>query len=396
MNRFVNFVIWPAVGGLVFGLVLLQLPRMAEYIPGLEAYLPKESVEQITVNSFSYAEAISKAAPGVVSINSTTDFSRRPSTPIFNPLTRRPLLFQDESTNLGSGVIISSDGYIITSFHIFELKGTDIVGSAPPTIDVTLYDGRVIQAGILAIEENYDLALLKVDETDLPYLTPADEYTLDAGDIVLAIGNPRNIGQSVTLGIISALLTSEDSYVIQTDASINPGNSGGALIDVDGRLIGINSTIVSESGGSEGISFAIPASRAFDLMETYIDQGPGGFIGVDGTFRSRLANRMFYDIDARGLLVERVYKGGPADKAGVQANDILTRIHDVEISSEEASLNAIKLISSMKPDETIIVEVNRAGQSLSISIALGVGEAILYLSEESSLDPSPFPDNLLR
>ena len=396
MKRIINFIIWPAVSGLVFGFVLLQLPRLAEYIPGLEGYLPKESIQQITTNSFSYSDAFSKTAPAVVSVNSTADISRRADEQIFSPF-RRPILLYDESTSLGSGVIISPDGYIITSFHIFEINGADIYESSLPEITVTLYNGQTMEARPIIFDRENDLALLKVDATDLSYLTAAEESSMDAGDIVLAIGNPRNIGQSVTLGIISALLKTEDSYVIQTDAAINPGSSGGALIDVDGKLIGINSTIVTESGGSEGISFAVPASKAFELMQDYLERGPGGYLGVDGEFVSRMFSRMFLDSDAEGMWVEELSANGPADNAGLKPNDIILSLADIEIISQEAAIYAVQTTYNMNPGETVVARVYREGEIITLPIVLGVGEAIIWLTDNKPLlDPSPFSNNLLR
>jgi len=409
MNRIINFIIWPAISGLVFGMVLLQLPRMADYIPGLDAYLPKETIQQITTNSFSYANAIAKAAPAVVSINSTAEVGRKIGEEFINPFLKRETFLSDQSSSLGSGVIISPDGYIITSFHIFELQDPELVRNSDsplPEIIVTLYDGRSVEAHIIAVEEQSDLALLKIDESDLAYITEAEEYTFDAGDIVLAIGNPRNIGQSVTLGIISALLKTDESYVIQTDAAINPGNSGGALVDVNGKLVGINSTIVSESGGSEGISFAVPARKAFDLMNTYIDRGPGAYLGVKAQFVTQIFSRMMLDMDAQGLWVERLSAKGPADTAGLKINDIILSLGDIEISNEQAAFNAIQTVNNMNPGETVIARVQRENEVITLPIVLGVGEAVMWLTENApvwrnslyqELDPEPFNNrNLLR
>jgi len=399
MNKVINFIIWPAVAGLVFGIVLLQLPRFADVIPGLNAYLPEQIEQPSILNNFSFADAIAKSAPAVVSINSSADVGRKVDEVILNPFRPPVQLYQrDESNSLGSGVIISPDGYIITSFHIFELQDPDLIydPESPLEITITLYDGRSVDARLLAAEERTDLALLKIDETNLAYLTPADEYSLDAGDIVLAIGNPRNIGQSATFGIISALLTTEESYVIQTDAAINPGSSGGALIDLDGKLVGINSTIVTESGGSEGISFAVPASLAFQLMEAYIEQGPGGYLGVDGRFISRIMGNMLLDHDTQGLWVEKLDRNGAAEKAGLKVNDVILSLNGLEITSPDTALLAVQTTSSMRPGDTVVANVSRQGEILTLPIVLGVGEAFLYYTTEDDFyDPDPFRDGLL-
>jgi len=400
MSKVVNFIIWPAIGGLVFGLALLQLPRFADKIPGLEAYLPDQPVQQVTINSYSYSDAIAKTAPAVVSINSTAEVGRLIGEEVINPFQSQRYYAADESSSLGSGVIISPDGYIITSYHIFELQDPDLVRNPNeplPTITIMLYDGRSVGASIVAIEEANDLALLKIDDTELHYVSAAQESTLDVGDVVLAIGNPRNIGQSVTFGIISALLASGDSYVIQTDAAINPGNSGGALIDVDGKLVGINSTIVSESGGSEGISFAVPAARAFDLMQRYIERDPGGFLGVVGRFARISFSRLLLDADAAGLWIEEVSQNGPADKAGIKKDDIITRLADIDIVDGPSAYNAVQKTNSMNPGDTVIATVHRKAEVLEIPIVLGTGNAVLWLTEETQLlDPNPFGESLLR
>ena len=398
MNKMINFILWPAVGGLVFSLVLLQMPRLAEVVPALNAFQPPQPVVEETRPSYTFSDAFSKAAPAVVSINSTSDVKRSVGTSggFISPFSR-PIYLDGESTSLGSGVILSPDGYIITSYHIFEVHDSDVLEVSLPEITITLYNGETMEARIVSVDPQNDLALLKVDGTDMAYLTPAEQSTLDAGDIVLAIGNPRNIGQSVTLGIISALLRSRDSYVIQTDAAINPGSSGGALIDVDGRLVGINSTIVTESGGSEGISFAIPAHKAHNLMLAYIEQGPGGFMGIDGRFLSRIAGRMLLDMDVRGLWVEQVSENGPADKGGLRVNDVIIDLAGIEIVSNETAIQAIQTTSRLGPGETVLATVYRDGEIVTIPIVLGVGEAVMYWSSENEplFDPNPFSDGLL-
>lgn len=402
MDSVIRYIVWPAVAGLVFGLVLLllpaQLPRLAEWVPGLEIYLPPESPDpgmEIRLDRFSFAEAIEKASPAVVSINASADVLRE--TPNFNPFTGNIEL--EDETNLGSGVIISPDGYLITSLHIFQPQSENILDEFPEII-VTLYNGETLEARPLFFDPRNDLALLKVDAEEMAYLTQVEEWTLDVGDIVFAIGNPRNIGQSVTQGIISALLKNEESYLIQTDAAINPGNSGGALIDVDGRLVGINSTIVSESGGSEGISFAVPASKAFDLMDAYIEQGPSGYLGVEGKYINRFAASMIFDHEIQGFRVENLTRNGPAYEAGVRADDILTSIAGIPIISRDAEFFAIQTVTNMSPGDTVIVDIYRNGENLTLPITLGVGEAamILDIKEEnpSLLDPNPFRDGLIR
>lgn len=399
MENVIKYIVWPAVAGLVFGFVLLQLPRVAEWIPGLDLYLAQNTPDSES-EPLSFADAFSKSAPAVVSINSTSDIAI-PINQVFNPFARNPRLYRkDESTNLGSGVIISPDGYIITSYHIIELNDPNTVPdpeSPFPQIEVTLYNGESMEARIIIVDEDNDLALLKVNAMDLAYLSPADEGSYDVGDMVLAIGNPRNIGQSMTQGIISALLKTEQGYVIQTDAAINPGNSGGALIDTDGRLIGINSTIVTESGGYEGISFAVPSQNAFRLKDYYIESGPGGFLGVDGRFITRVASNILLDGDVEGLWIERLSRNGPADAAGIQVNDVIVQLEDIQITNDTTALAAIQTVSRLGPGETISARVFRGGEYIDFSVVLGVGEAIIYYSEsEPLLDPNPFEERLIE
>ena len=404
MDSVIRYIVWPAVAGLVFGLVLLLLPslmpRLAEWIPGMDHYLPQDNIGEDSPQ-ISFADAFSKSAPAVVSINSTSDIGVPLNEP-FNPFRNLRRYRRDESTSLGSGVIISPDGYIITSYHIIEITDPNVVpdpqGSPLPDIEVTLYNGETLEARITIVDVDNDLALLKVDATDLAYLTKAGLGSYEVGDLVLALGNPRNIGQSMTQGIISALLETDSGYVIQTDAAINPGSSGGALIDADGRLIGINSTIVTESGGYEGISFAVPAQVAYDLMDYYISNEPGGYLGVGGGYISKIASSILLDSNVDGLWIEKLSRNGPADSAGIQVNDIIVKIQDIDITSESAAITAVQTISRLGPGEIIGTRVYRDGEYLDFSIELGVGEAIIYWSENEQplLDPNPFRDGLIR
>jgi serine protease DegQ len=232
----------------------------------------------------------------------------------------------------------------------------------------------------------------------LPFLTPSNSSQLQVGDVVLAIGNPRNIGQSVSFGIISALWRREDSFLIQTDAAINPGNSGGALIDANGNLIGINSTIVSESGGSEGISFAIPASKAIELLEQYLASGPSGYIGVATEPLTLINGRKLFSQDIQGFKVIRVTLNSPADKAGILVNDIITRVNATKITitrddttdeAKQEAMQFINAISSLEPGALINIEVFRDGQFLQIPTILGVGEPQIYEVPEFSDEPAP-------
>lgn len=259
MKNLINFIIWPAVAGLLFSIVILKMPDAVSRIPALSAYI--SSTGAVPANTpqpmiTSYSQAIKKTAPAVVSFSS-----------IINSVPNGNDSFGNYN-NFGSGVIISPDGYIITSYHFFSSSTSANLNQSST---ITLRDGRTLEAELIVVDAINNLALLKVNAEELSYIDLTAQGDPEVGDIVLAIGNPRNVGQSVSMGIVSALVNQDDGYLIQTDAAINPGNSGGALIDIEGNLIGINSTIVSESGGSEGIGFAVMADKAFNLLKSYLD-----------------------------------------------------------------------------------------------------------------------------
>lgn len=392
MRNLLSFVLRPALVGLAIAVALLALtaalPWLAEQprMVALLDRLPRAEHGSASAPVLSYSEAIRRAAPAVVSINSQQQVVRQIETyDVNNPFRTLYLDIYDDSSSLGSGVIISPDGYIITSYHIFDTPGTEMLNEDST---VTLYDGRTVKARRLLTDKDNDLALLKVDEEDLPWLGAASGKRLEVGDVVLAIGNPRNIGQSVSLGIISALLRRDDSFVIQTDAAINPGNSGGALIDAAGNLIGINSTIVSASGGSEGIGFATPASEAIRLMERYVatgrgGSGPSGYLGIDigvqldledNTLTVNIVEAPYGTRRVRGMLVHGVFSNGPAEKAGISCGDLVTAIDGISTDTEAGAIEAVKHTSSKKPGETLVVEVFRQESSLQIPVVLGVGE----------------------
>jgi S1-C subfamily serine protease len=385
MKKILNFVLWPALAGLIFALMLLLVPRFAGQLPGLEAYFPQARIQNSSgASQISYSEAIKKAAPAVVSINYRETVIRTEEVYI-NPFETQPQDYPTENNSIGSGVIISKDGYIITSYHVVFNPDNDKAYYLDITI--TLNDGTDIEAHVVSLDEKNDLALLKIDSEDLPFLTPSNSSELERGNVVLAIGNPRNIGQSVSFGIISALWRRADSFVIQTDAAINPGNSGGALIDTNGKLIGINSTIVSESGGSEGISFAIPAGKAMELMEQYLASGPSGYLGVSTESLTLINGRKLFGQDIQGFKVIRVTLNSPADKAGILVNDIITRVNDTKISitrddttdaAKQEAMQFINTISSLEPGALINIEVFRDGKFLQIPTILGVGEPQIY------------------
>jgi S1-C subfamily serine protease len=377
MNKLVSYVAWPALAGLVLAGVLLLAPHLARQIPALEAYLPEPApIPSPVPATLSFSAAIKTALPAVVSINNQESLPQ-------TVLTLRGIGVRDyEKNSLGSGVILNQEGFIITSYHV--MSDPAVRYRFDQDIIVTLNDRRNYDARLLLLDEANDLALLKIDADNLAHLELADNSRLEVGDIVLAIGNPRNIGQSVTFGIISALWRREDSYVIQTDAAINPGNSGGALIDTDGHFIGVNSTIVSGSGGSEGISFAVPAAKAMELLERYLASDPSGYLGVNADGLTLEQGRLMFGQDVQGFLISEVTANAPAQKAGLQVKDLITAVNGnkINVPTTDDMAKAYEIIASISdlpPGDSVTLEIFRDGAFIEVSATLGYGEPAVFL-----------------
>jgi Do/DeqQ family serine protease len=264
---------------------------------------------------------------------------------------------------VASGVIISNDGYIVTNNHVVEQAGD---------VRVTLDDGRELEAKVIGTDPPADLALLKVDAKNLPFLKFGDSSKLRLGEIVLAIGNPFGVGQTVTMGIVSAKGRSGMGIVdyedfIQTDAAINPGNSGGALVGLDGSLVGINTAIVSRSGGAAGIGFAVPASMVSPLIEQMRQGGKvhRGWLGVAIQDLTPELSKMLKLGETRGVVISDVLSEGPAAKGGMESGDVVLSIDDREISSASELRNRVAMIA---PGKKIKVVVNREGTKKELSI----------------------------
>ena len=274
---------------------------------------------------------------------------------------------EDKPENsLGSGVIVSEQGLILTNDHV--------VASADE-IEVALADGRKLAAKVVGTDPDTDLAVLKVEDENLPAITFAANEKLSVGDVVLAIGNPFGVGQTVTQGIISALgrnhlgINTYENF-IQTDASINPGNSGGALIDTQGHLIGINSAIYSRNGGSMGIGFAIPASIAKQVMEQIAVNGSvtRGWIGIEAQdITPELAESFKLD-KAQGSLIAGVLRDSPADIAGLKAGDVLLAINNKEVVDSSGMLN---IIAALKPNDKAELKIARSSKVITVNVAVG-------------------------
>ncbi|SMG60104.1 Do family serine endopeptidase [Paraburkholderia susongensis] len=322
----------------------------------------------------SYADAAQKAMPAVVNVFSSKDGSLPP-----DPRAKDPLFhyfFGDKNnnrkqqeqpaSNLGSGVIVSSEGYILTNQHVVD--GAD-------QIEVALADGRTTSAKVIGIDPETDLAVLKVNLTNLPTITLGRMDQTHVGDVVLAIGNPFGVGQTVTMGIVSALgrnhlgINTFENF-IQTDAAINPGNSGGALVDVNGNLLGINTAIYSRSGGSLGIGFAIPVSTARSVLESIITTGTvtRGWIGVEPQDVTPEIAESFGLAQKSGAIVAGVLKSGPADRAGIKPGDILVSVNDQEITDTTRLLN---VIAQIKPGTSAKVHLVRKGRQIDLAVTIG-------------------------
>ena len=382
MKKLFAFIFWPALAGLVFAFTLLQAQRLVAVMPGLAAYFPQASAPASVSSSLSFNAAIRRSAPAVVSINYKEDAIRYTEGANGEIVNYVP----DNSNSLGSGVIVRPDGYIITGYHVV-FSDSNARAFWSREMIVTLQDGRTLEGRPVRLDEENDLALLKVDAENLPSIDLADPRGLAVGDVVLAIGNPRNVGQSVTQGIISALPRIEDGFVIQTDAAINPGNSGGALVNVAGELIGINSTIVSQSGGSEGIGFSIPADRALELLDEYIASGPSGYLGVSTAPITLEHGREMFGQDVQGFYVNEVGENSPAEEAGIRPGDVIVGIGNKMLTindpqSEAEARATLSTLSDMSPGATITVHVFRNERFLQLSAILGVGEPQVWRTPE--------------
>ncbi len=314
----------------------------------------------------SLSGAARKASPAVVSINTSKASVRDPRSadPWFQ------FFFGEQSSSaqagLGSGVIVSPEGYVLTNNHVVD--GAD-------EIDVTLSDGRKARAGVVGTDPETDLAILKIRLDNLPVIVLGDSDALSVGDRVLAIGNPFGVGQTVTSGIVSALGRSQLGIntfenFIQTDAAINPGNSGGALVDVNGNLLGINTAIYSRSGGSLGIGFAIPVSTAKMVLASITSTGQvtRGWIGVEPSELSPEMAESFGVRATKGVLITGVLQNAPAAAAGLRPGDVITDVEGKVIATVPGLLGAV---AALKPGEAVALGVERGDQKLFLEITPG-------------------------
>lgn len=342
-----------------------------------EVIINEAPVSRDTKLTSSFSEVIKKASPAVVSIKTSSYVSNRPIHPFFREFFNIPEQQLDDQRTLrprgiGSGVIVSKDGYILTNNHVIE--GADEI-----LIDFADKDDKEYPATIVGTDPRTDLAVLKLDmDEDLPAATLGNSDQIEVGDIVLAIGNPFGLGQTVTMGIISATgrkaVIPQRSGVlyqdfIQTDASINPGNSGGALVDAEGRLIGINTAIFSRTGENLGIGFAVPVKMARNVMEQLIESGKvsRGYIGVNIEEVTEDLAESFGLESNQGALITKVEEGSPAANAGIQRGDIILKVGETEILSVSDLLLSV---SQETPGTTVDVVISRNGNEQTKKVTL--------------------------
>ncbi len=379
-----------ATGGLTWSVTSALADNTAH--PKVTVKVDEQAIARENPESGSYAPIVKKVAPSVVKVEVTERGKVVPTSelppflqdPMFRqffgdptapngedgapatPGRRRRTMRQPDEQGLGSGVIVSEDGYILTNNHV--VHDADV-------IKVTLADQRELTAKVVGTDPQSDLAVIKVDAKDLPAITFADSTKVEVGDHVLAIGNPFGIGQTVTGGMVSALgrqtlgLDYED--FIQTDAAINPGNSGGALVDVRGRLVGVNTAILSRSGGFQGIGFAIPSSLARNVMQQLVETGKvtRGFLGVSiENVTTQLSDAFKLKGAHEGALISDIIPGSPAAKAGLKSYDIITQFEGEKVTDA----SKLKLeVADVRPGKEITIQVLRDGKPLDVKVTVG-------------------------
>ncbi|WP_313741537.1 Do family serine endopeptidase AlgW [Pseudomonas sp.] len=374
MLKALRYVGWPLLTGIMIALLVIQRFPQWVGLPSQDVNLQQAPQSgQVVQGPVSYADAVTRAAPAVVNLYTTKVLNKNAAHPLFeDPQFRR--FFGDNlpkqrrwESSLGSAVIMSPEGYLLTNNHV--TSGAD-------QIVVALKDGRETLARVIGSDPETDLAVLKIDLKDLPAITIGRSDTLRIGDVSLAIGNPFGVGQTVTMGIISATgrnqlgLNNYEDF-IQTDAAINPGNSGGALVDANGNLTGINTAIFSKSGGSQGIGFAIPVKLALEVMKSIVEHGQviRGWLGIEVQPLSPELAESFGLKGRPGIVVAGIFREGPAARAGLQVGDVILSINGEPAGDGRKSMNQVARI---KPNNKVAIEVLRNGKQLKLIAEVGL------------------------
>ena len=373
MFKALRFFGWPLLAGVLIALLIIQRYPQWVGLPSLDVNLqqaPQTSYMQ--QGPVTYADAVVRAAPAVANLY-TTKVVNKNARPLFEDPQFRHFFGNNEpkqrrmESSLGSAVLMSPEGYLLTNNHV--VAGAD-------QIVVALKDGRETHARVIGSDPETDLAVLKIDLKNLPAITIGRSDTLRIGDIALAIGNPFGVGQTTTMGIISATgrnqlgLNNYEDF-IQTDAAINPGNSGGALVDANGNLTGINTAIFSKSGGSQGIGFAIPINLAMEVMKSIIEHGQviRGWLGIEVQPLTQELAESFGLSGRPGIVVAGIFRDGPAQKAGLQLGDVILSIDGEPASDGRRSMNQVARI---KPTDKVTVQVMRNGKELKLTAEIGL------------------------
>ncbi len=377
-RKLLAFIFEAVIAGLAFAFVLQLLFRPEAFdVPKTVTFVESETPVRIDASQIngiaSYAFAVERAAPAVVNIYTKKIITQRSNTLFDDPLFRRffgnrglPAPKQRIENSLGSGVIVNESGYLLTNNHVIE-GATEIA--------VVLADGRIAAAAIVGTDPESDLAVLKINADDLPVITFGNSDDLRVGDVVLAIGNPFGVGQTVTSGIVSAkgrsdLGLSTFENFIQTDAAINPGNSGGALINTRGDLIGINTAIFSRSGGSQGIGFAIPSSLVKGIMTQIIEQGRAmrGWLGVEMQDVTAALAESFGLQTETGAIVAGVHAASPAHRAGIRVGDVILSAAGRPVYNSKTLMN---IIAGHPPGSTLPLHILRSGKVYNLEAVMG-------------------------
>jgi len=378
MRKYTSMLLWPVAAGIIVAVVMLSLfpeginPRLQT----VEVFRAPAAGTGGQLGPVSYADAVRQAAPAVVNIYTRRElesdgnrlledpyfrdyFGQQPNDPGAAPNNR-------SQTSLGSGVIISPQGYLLTNNHV--IANADV-------ILVALRDGRETPAEVIGTDPETDIAVLRINLPELPVITLGASEQLQIGDVVLAIGNPFGVGQTVTQGIVSATgrnrlgINTYENF-IQTDAAINPGNSGGALIDAAGNMIGLNTAIFSRSGGSQGIGFAIPSDLARSVLENILANGRviRGWLGIEAQEMTPVLAESFGLKESRGLIIAGIFRNSPAHQAGLQPGDILLAIDDVPVENSRSAMNQI---ARTMPGQRMRMTLLRHGQLSTLEVVIG-------------------------